>query len=142
MLGYDSKEQLLGTTTVLSHYNKKQDRETLLKKLENNKRLAGFQVQLKQKDGTVLWVEKTVEIFPEHGYLEGAMCDVTASKLLSKAEKKVLRLIVEGLSNKRMAHILDRSIRTVEDHRANIMKKLQADNLVELIEKSRSLRSD
>jgi DNA-binding CsgD family transcriptional regulator len=42
---------------------------------------------------------------------------------------------VAGKGNKEIAHILDRSIRTVEDHRANIMLKLGADNIVDLIKK-------
>ena len=36
----------------------------------------------------------------------------------------------------------DRSVRTIEDHRANIMNKLGADNLPDLVRKAKSLRPE
>ena len=45
-------------------------------------------------------------------------------QVLSKREKIVLNLIAEGLGNKAMATQLYLSIRTIETHRRNIMKKL------------------
>jgi DNA-binding NarL/FixJ family response regulator len=49
---------------------------------------------------------------------------------------KVLRLILSGKSNKETATILHRSVRTIEDHRNHIMKKLDADSLVDLVRKA------
>ena len=57
-------------------------------------------------------------------------------ELLTKAEADVLHLIVQGKSNKEIAEILDRSPRTIEDHRRNIMRKLDAKNLVDLIKRA------
>jgi DNA-binding NarL/FixJ family response regulator len=54
-------------------------------------------------------------------------------KLLTAREKEVLRLIVEGNSNKEIADILFISVRTVERHRANIMDKLNLKNTADLI---------
>ena len=82
----------------------------------------------------------TAEIFPEQGYIEGAMVDITATKVLSKAEKKVFRLIVEGKANKEIARGLGNSVRTIEDHRSHIMQKLNVDNLPDLVRKAHSLR--
>ena len=142
LFGYDSKEEFQTTTNALSQYVNCEDREVLLKKLEKDKRVEGFQIQLKGKDGQVIWVEDTVEIFPEQGYIEGAMQDITASKVLTPTEKKVLRLVIEGMGNKQIARTLKRSVRTVEDHRSHVMQKLQADNIVELLQKAKSLRSE
>lgn len=55
---------------------------------------------------------------------------------LTKREKQILQLIKEGLSNKEIATALGKSVRTIETHRFNLMKKLQAKNVVELINKS------
>jgi two-component system, NarL family, response regulator DegU len=52
---------------------------------------------------------------------------------LTKREKGILKLIVDGQSNREIADKLDISIRTIETHRANIMKKLKVKNAVELI---------
>ncbi len=43
---------------------------------------------------------------------------------LTGKEKKVLALIINGLSNTGIAKELSISVKTVETHRANIMKKL------------------
>jgi|GEM_PF-1095998 len=55
------------------------------------------------------------------------------STLLTIQEKKVLNGIINGLSNKKIAINLSLSTRTVESHRANIMKKLKVNNLVDLV---------
>ena len=60
-------------------------------------------------------------------------------KRLTKSEMLILKLILDGRSNKEIAHLLNRSERTIEDHRSNIMKKLEADNIVELVKKGISL---
>jgi DNA-binding NarL/FixJ family response regulator len=50
--------------------------------------------------------------------------------------ESVSELIVEGKSNKQIALEMKRSIRTIEEHRANIMKKMKADNVVDLTKKA------
>ena len=54
-------------------------------------------------------------------------------RMLSGKEKKILSLITNGLSNSAIAQELSISIKTVETHRANIMKKLEIHNLVDLV---------
>lgn len=52
---------------------------------------------------------------------------------LSPREREVLALIVEGLSNKAIARVLDLSPRTVETHRAHVFDKLQVGSLAQLV---------
>lgn len=52
---------------------------------------------------------------------------------LTARERQVLDLIMEGASNKVIAARLDISPRTVEIYRANVMSKMRADSLSELI---------
>ena len=54
-------------------------------------------------------------------------------KALSGKERRVLVLITNGLSNSGIAGELSISVKTVETHRANIMKKLDIHNLVDLV---------
>ncbi|SMD36995.1 two component transcriptional regulator, LuxR family [Reichenbachiella faecimaris] len=54
---------------------------------------------------------------------------------ITKREKQILQLVYEGHSNKEIADELGKSIRTIETHRFNIMKKLGVGNITELIRK-------
>jgi DNA-binding CsgD family transcriptional regulator len=55
--------------------------------------------------------------------------------LLTRRERAVLAHVLKGASSKEIAHTLRISPRTVEFHRANIMKKFAANNVVELVRK-------
>jgi two-component system, LuxR family, response regulator FixJ len=52
---------------------------------------------------------------------------------LTPRERDVLRHLVEGNPNKIIAHQLSISPRTVENHRARLMVKMQADSVAELV---------
>ncbi|MCH4552147.1 response regulator [Aestuariibaculum lutulentum] len=62
-----------------------------------------------------------------------------SENLLSKKEKEVLGLIAEGLTTKEIAAQLFVSSRTIETHRANVLKKLEVKNTAELIKKATQL---
>ena len=56
----------------------------------------------------------------------------TATSLLSPREREVLQLIAEGWSTKQIASHLYVSIKTIETHRRQIMKKLDLHNIADL----------
>ncbi|NDD12004.1 MAG: DNA-binding response regulator [Betaproteobacteria bacterium] len=51
---------------------------------------------------------------------------------LTERELEVMRLVVDGLPNKRIADQLDISVRTVEVHRARVFDKMDVKSAVEL----------
>ncbi len=51
---------------------------------------------------------------------------------LTERERDVMRLVVDGLPNKRIADQLDISVRTVEVHRARVFDKMEVKSAVEL----------
>jgi DNA-binding NarL/FixJ family response regulator len=59
-----------------------------------------------------------------------------SENILSNKETEVLGLISEGLTTKEIAAKLFVSSRTIETHRANILKKLEVKNTAELIKKA------
>jgi DNA-binding NarL/FixJ family response regulator len=73
--------------------------------------------------------EKVIE-----GFLEGkkAFKAESAWDTLTQREREILKLIAEGSKNKEIAHYLSISTKTVEKHRANLMKKLDLHNVSEL----------
>lgn len=52
---------------------------------------------------------------------------------LTKREKQILKLIIDGQSNRDIANQLDKSVRTIETHRFKIMKKLNVHNAIEML---------
>lgn len=54
---------------------------------------------------------------------------------LTKREKEILQMLYKGVNNKEIAGQLGKSIRTIETHRFNIMKKLGVNNVMELMKK-------
>lgn len=52
---------------------------------------------------------------------------------LTRREAEVMDLVIAGQSNKQIARALAISPKTVEVHRAKVMKKMQADSLAELV---------
>ncbi|MGD9506408.1 MAG: response regulator [Syntrophobacteraceae bacterium] len=71
--------------------------------------------------------EKVIE-----GYLDakkGGAAAVSSWDTLTQREREILKLIAEGYKNKDIADYLCISVKTVEKHRANLMKKLDLHNI-------------
>lgn len=68
------------------------------------------------------------------GYLEGKRVLKTKSAwdTLTQREREILKLIAEGHKNKEIAEFLYISLKTVEKHRTNLMKKLDLHNVAAL----------
>jgi len=54
---------------------------------------------------------------------------------LTPKEMQILQLVIDGKSNKEIAIILNRSIATVEVHRAHLMHKLGVHNIIDLLKR-------
>jgi DNA-binding NarL/FixJ family response regulator len=67
--------------------------------------------------------------------LEGSL-----EKGLGAKEKEVLQHLANGLTTKEIANLMFVSTRTVETHRANMMKKMDAKNMAELVSKGFQLK--
>jgi DNA-binding NarL/FixJ family response regulator len=64
-----------------------------------------------------------------------ATIDLIQNYNLTKREKQIYSLLYKGISNKDIADKLNKSVRTVETHRFNIMHKMGVNNVVELLRK-------
>ena len=56
-----------------------------------------------------------------------------SQSILTPREREIVQLIAEGYSNKRIASILNLSIKTVETHRAAVMRKLNLSSSAALV---------
>jgi len=59
---------------------------------------------------------------------------------LTPREKEILAMVASGQSTKQIADKLDLSVRTVESHRINMLKKVGVSNTAELIKKAIELK--
>jgi len=69
------------------------------------------------------------------GYLDysGGGKPKSSWELLTRREREVLKLVVEGMKNREIAVYLSLSTKTIEKHRANVMHKLKLENMPALI---------
>jgi two-component system response regulator FixJ len=102
---------------------------------------------LAMRSGAVTVLEKPFNSHKLIESIEEALASVkklhTVSKLqtdirmrfdtLTPREQEVMKYVVQGKGNREIAERLEVSIRTVEVHRAKVMKKMQANTLPELV---------
>jgi FixJ family two-component response regulator len=93
------------------------------------------------KAGAMEFIEKPLQ---KRSFLEAVqaaikqqdLSNLLKGKSLTEKEVTVLRLILQGNNNREIAEVLHRSIRTIEDHRRHIMRKLNVDSIVDLVKRA------
>lgn len=153
MLGYEAHE-LIGTSIL-----ELKDAESLKKASrtsdQRNLKVARvYETNFRRRDGKEIWVIiSACPLLDENGDLvstKGTMIEITHRKqiekvardaaiskakleMLSTRERFVLSHVVAGSKNREIAMKLDISEKTVERHRASLMKKLKAKSVVDLV---------
>jgi PAS domain S-box-containing protein len=129
-----------------------------IERLASEKSSHAQSMPVKNYDGTVLFKEVTFIplTFADKKYILSVLRDASPEKTgqtrspgdlnhssknshLTATEINVLKLIANGMSNKDIARLLSRSPRTIENHRAHLMKKLDVDNSIELVRQAVAL---
>ncbi len=100
------------------------------------------------------FVKALRQIYGGTKYFSGAVSNVLANRLLNtrpftakssveedqyhltKREKEILRMVIDGKQNKQIADASGKSVRTIETHRFNIMKKLGVNNAIDMVNKA------
>lgn len=72
-----------------------------------------------------------LDVFLDHG--AAANASGRPFRVLTAREREILQLLAEGRSNTAISALLAISVKTVETHRATIMKKLGVNSLAELV---------
>jgi DNA-binding NarL/FixJ family response regulator len=75
--------------------------------------------------------ERVLEGFLKLGELSAG--DGSATGILTPREREIVQLLAEARSNKEVSTILGISVKTVETHRASIMRKLGISSIVDLV---------
>lgn len=112
---------------------------------------AGANGYVLKEDSQVELLRAIEQVFSGQTYLSSGICGQVVSgflnnrqtsaaatdepvswDLMTLREREVLKLVAEGKRNKEIATYLSISIKTVEKHRASVMRKLGASNVSEL----------
>jgi FixJ family two-component response regulator len=94
----------------------------------------GFLEKPVQCDELLANVERALELARNAAVLSSFRAEaVRRMAELTARERQVMELVVEGNPNKQIAYVLGINQRTVETHRATVMKKIGARSLPELI---------
>jgi DNA-binding NarL/FixJ family response regulator len=83
-------------------------------------------------DDRPFFTTKVAQMLVE-GYLHRRDAGATQSSRLSPRERHIVQLLAEGKSNKDVARTLEISVKTVETHRSNIMRKMGFTSLSDLV---------
>ncbi len=101
IIGYNNPDELIGKCAVGTMYPNNR-RQELLNALNKNGEIGGFELKLTGRDNVEKDVMISAKMFPEKGYIEGVVIDVSplkkAENLLRKSEKQY-RNVVENISD-------------------------------------------
>lgn len=80
MFGYSSREDFISGFFAQDTYVNIQDREKLLKEINETGLVRNFEVQLFRKDRKMFWASLTSKVYPEKGWIDGIAEDITERK--------------------------------------------------------------
>ena len=70
----------------------------------------------------------------------GSSIRINDGQALTARQKEILRLVAQGFTNREIGDRLDISVRTVEVHRFNLMRRLRVRNVAQLLRQALALR--
>lgn len=113
ILGYDDVADLI-SCNAYHLYEKACDRQSLIEDLGKFLEIENFQVRMKKKDGSPIWVAISAKIYPEKGYIEGSIRDITKEKemidrFIPHLEK--ISSINEDIKNRLQQYVVNKSLK-------------------------------
>lgn len=154
LFGYTAEEAIGKHASILTPPDQVSEEPALLQIIRNGERIEHFETARLRKDGTTIEVSMTVSPIrnpaEEIVGISGIARDISDSKWaiearerrqlaqkqlrqLSERDREILSQLVAGAPNKAIARLLDRSEKSVEKYRAELMKKLGARSLADLV---------
>ncbi len=159
MLGYNTEDTT--NLEIISIFSSEDSYHLIeqFNKQTNGEPLFCKDIPIRRKDGSLLYADiisvpltlsgkkylinfltETISQKVKSVLQQNTSIDFYANQPLTETEIKVLKSIVNGMSNKEIAQLFHRSVRTIENHRAHIMKKLRVDSSVELVKRAVTMK--
>jgi PAS domain S-box-containing protein len=80
MLGYETVDRLVEEYVTSIHYTDPKLRKELLDQLQSQKRVDDFEIEMTRTDGSTIQIALSATAYPDRGYLEGFIVDITQRK--------------------------------------------------------------
>lgn len=97
MFGYDSRETFIAEYVTSQNYVDPGTRERMLRELQEHGEVRNFQARFYRKDRSIFWAEYSARIYPDKGWIEGVVEDITARKkaeaALRESEERYRQII-------------------------------------------------
>ena len=98
MAGYSTVEECMAEFNAADAWVDPNGRNELLKILQKNGSVSDYEAEIVRRDGNHIWISFSASIFPEQGFLEGSIVDITEHKKVEEALR---------MSNDRLNLVLD-----------------------------------
>jgi PAS domain S-box-containing protein len=113
LMGYNSVDQLVEEYVISKHYRDPERRQVLLDEIQSQGRVDEFEIEMTRADGSPVTIEISAAAYPEFGYIEGVVVDITRRKkteeTLRNSEEK-FRFLAEKMVD--IVWTLDRNFQT------------------------------
>jgi PAS domain S-box-containing protein len=146
LVGYTNEElKRLNFAEITHEEDIERGAKSLNELSSGSRREVQIEKRYRHKDGRYIWVRATGTKIPGSGgspdYLMGRIeqlgthlnIELNNRAILTSREREIVQLIAEGRSSKEAASTLGISVKTIENHRANIMRKLQLGSVMDLV---------
>jgi PAS domain S-box-containing protein len=102
MVGYPNRKECVGNQVASPHYMDPSVGQHMLAEIQKTGEVRNFETAFRKRDGSIIWTRYSARMYPENGYIEGVLTDITEEKraveALRKSEER-LRAIFEAAEN-------------------------------------------
>lgn len=120
MAGYSNVEQCIAEFNPGNAWSDPSARSEMIKTLKENRSISDYEARITRKDGEVIWIIFSATLYPEQGYLEGSIVEITDRKRAELALHKN-----EAFHRKMVANIGDVIVIVDKD----LINKYQSPNI-------------
>ena len=81
LFGYRYPKELIGRVKTTDHYVDSEARDKLVAELSRSGKVQNYQLHMKKVNGEISWVEVSATSYPDEGYIESVVVDITNRKV-------------------------------------------------------------
>jgi len=127
ILGYESVEELTKEFKFSEAYSLEK-RSELIRILEEEGTLTDFEIEVKKKDGKKIDLIISAKIYPEDGYIECAMIDITDKKRLEAQLQQSRKMESIGTLAGGIAHDFNNLLMGIQGYTSLMLNDLDSDH--------------